>query len=402
LEYLKTNQAKVSEYKLRDMFVTTKDNQFIQENRWLVCAPKAVRQQASFEAHKNFKQHGKKCENKVYNKDSWCIGLENIITILPNKKVRIARSKQEEQKELDGKPKKKKTIIRYQGRLPNFLNPNKTGEDKIVPGCQVQLQKINNNYYIIIPIEKPKHVPESMDNCKMIGLDPGIRKFLTGYGSDGKIVFFGTKYPGKKFVRTMWYKDRLDSMLRATKNVENTNRVTGKKRKYIKKTRKKVQERMNNIRKDFHHKVADWITKNYEVISIGKLPKNIISRDKHLPKVVKRAYNALSHFKFRCCLEEKAIERGRVYSAINESYTSKTCTVCGCLREIGSSEVFSCTCCNKSWDRDLNGARNILIKSISESYLRIIRKNDTLSLGATTWTKNPRNYSLAIEILNAK
>ena len=32
---------------------------------------------------------------------------------------------------------------------------------------------------------------------------------------------------------------------------------------------------MDNIRKDYHHKVANWITNNYDVISIGKLPKNI-------------------------------------------------------------------------------------------------------------------------------
>lgn len=387
LEHLQ--KCRCSKLDIRNRFVTSKNNTFFEENNWLLKTPKAVRQQAAFEAHKNFRMHRNKCMFKLYN-NTWSIGLENILRILPNKKVSLARFKDE----------KRTTVIRYQGHLPGFLDPKMTEEDMIIPDCQVLLQKINNNYYIIIPVKKQKHVPQSLDNSKMIGLDPGIRKFLTGYGSDGKIIYFGKKYPGKKFVRTMWYKDLLDGKLRSKKG--SVSRVTGQERKYLKTRRRKVQERMDNIRKDYHHKVANWITNNYEVISIGKLPKHIISRDKRLPPVVKRAYNALSHFKFRCCLEHKAIERGKVFSAINESYTSKTCTVCGCLKDIGSSETYSCDCCDKSWDRDLNGARNILIKSISESYLRIILKDKTLSLGVSIRTKNPNNYSLGIDILNTQ
>ena len=385
LETLRTERT--SKMEVRNKLVTLKNNPFLEANKWLINTPKSVRQQAAFEAHKNYRMHRLDCKFKVYE-TTWSIGLENIVTLLPNKKVRLSRSKHES----------RQTIIRYQGHLPDFLNPEKTEEDRIVPDCQVLLQKINNSYYIIIPVKKEKYVPDSMEQSKMIGLDPGIRKFLTGYGSDGKIIYFGRKHPGKKFVRTMWYKEYLDKRLRAPK--ESVIRSTGQERKYLKIQRRKVQERMDNIRKDYHHKVANWITNNYDVISIGKLPKNIISKDKHLPSVVKRAYNALSHFKFRCCLEHKAIERGKVYCAINESYTSKTCTNCGQLREIGSSETFTCDCCNKLWDRDLNGARNILIKSISESYLRIICKDKTLSLGVGIWTKNPHNYSLGIDILD--
>ena len=45
--------------------------------------------------------------------------------------------------------------------------------------------------------------------------------------------------------------------------------------------------------------------------------------------------------------------------------TSKTCSCCGKLNyNLGSSEVFVCKECEMRIDRDVNGARNILIKNI--------------------------------------
>lgn len=402
LDFLKQNKN-VSKLTLRTMFVTLRQNAktknrlfgddnhnpFFVDHEWLLKTPKAIRQQATFEASKNFKLHKHKCNPKVKG-SSWAIGLENLVHILPNNKVRISRAASDE---------KDKTTIRFQGHLHASLKPEVTEEDFIVPQCEVRLQKYNSNYYLIIPIQKPiKHINESTLDAKMIGLDPGLRKFLVGYGTDGRVVVFGSRNPRRQFMRTIWYKEYLDTKLRAKK--DSIFRATGKERKALRKQRRKIQERMDNIRKDFHHKVANWITNSYEVISIGKLPKNIILRDRHLPKIVKKAYNALAHYQFRCCLNNKCIERGKIFSAINESYTSKTCTLCGCIRNVGSSETFTCPCSLMKWDRDLNGARNILIKSISESYLRIILKQDkTFSLGRVSRTQNPRDFSLGLDIL---
>jgi putative transposase len=263
---------------------------------------------------------------------------------------------------------------------------------------------MNHEYYLLFPFKSPRAV-ESTGTFEGhgIGLDPGMRKFITGYGTDGRAVFFGAKNPGRRFVRMQWFKDLIDSKLRAKQG--GVFRSTGRDRKRLRAKRARMQERMYNIRSDFHHKVANWITKNYKVVALGKLPKHIISRDRHLPKVVKRAYNALAHFKFRCCLADKCAARGVVFTALNEAYTSKTCTLCGYMQDIGSKETYTCSCCpGASWDRDVNGARNILLKSISESYLRIAEKDDkeagkTLCLGRPLWTQNPQGFSFGIDIL---
>lgn len=106
--------------------------------------------------------------------------------------------------------------LRFMGRLHPSLVPETHAEDKITPPCQVQLQKMNHEYYLLFPFKSPRAV-ESTGTFEGhgIGLDPGMRKFVTGYGTDGRAVFFGAKNPGKKFVRMQWYKDLIDSKLRA-------------------------------------------------------------------------------------------------------------------------------------------------------------------------------------------
>src|SRR5207248_8224269 len=48
-----------------------------------------------------------------------------------------------------------------------------------------------------------------------------------------------------------------------------------------------------------------------------------------------------------------------------EEYTSKTCGCCGVInRNLGSSKTFQC---GATIDRDVNGARNVLLKYITEN-----------------------------------
>jgi transposase len=54
---------------------------------------------------------------------------------------------------------------------------------------------------------------------------------------------------------------------------------------------------------------------------------------------------------------------------VDESYTSKTCGRCGTLnRRLGGSKQYHCVNSNCGWScrRDVNGARNILLKFLTE------------------------------------
>jgi putative transposase len=85
-----------------------------------------------------------------------------------------------------------------------------------------------------------------------------------------------------------------------------------------------------------------------------------------------RAMATWSHYRFKQRLLHKSREHPdcRVY-IVNESYTSKTCDRCGHIHSElggggGGSKVFKCPSCSWQIDRDINGARNILIRFLSE------------------------------------
>lgn len=78
----------------------------------------------------------------------------------------------------------------------------------------------------------------------------------------------------------------------------------------------------------------------------------------------KRLIQAASHFTFRQRLKAKCEEYNIEFMEVDESYTSKTCGSCGNLNNsLGSSKVFKCKC-GFCTDRDVNGARNIMIKGL--------------------------------------
>ena len=71
-----------------------------------------------------------------------------------------------------------------------------------------------------------------------------------------------------------------------------------------------------------------------------------------------------SHFKFKQRLKNKGTEFKTIIIDVNESYTSKTCGVCGHVNLSNSSKNFKCLSCKIEIDRDINGSRNILMKTL--------------------------------------
>ena len=221
-------------------------------------------------------------------------------------------------------------------------------------GVKAKLQYNSETKKFFLYIYKHRQPIDIKKTNNIISLDPGLRTFQTGY-SDNSVVEFGTnmnQYIGRKLEKIYMLKSLID-------NGNNKQQQLKRRVKYL-------QLKLKNKRKDLHNKVINYLCTNYKTIVIGKLSTSSTSRKgSNLSKLNKSVSYALSHYTFRERLNAKAKEYGNKVIETNEYMTSKYCGHCGKYNDIGTSKNYSCLC-GLTIDRDYNGARNILIKTIVE------------------------------------
>jgi len=92
--------------------------------------------------------------------------------------------------------------------------------------------------------------------------------------------------------------------------------------------------------------------------------KKVNSKNGGLSAIIKRVLGKLSHYRFRQRLQTKCEEYGCQYLEVSEAYTSKTCGMCGYVNyELGRNRIYHCPKCKNDTGRDVNAARNILIRN---------------------------------------
>ena len=192
-------------------------------------------------------------------------------------------------------------------------------------------------------------------NKDTISLDPGIRAFQTGY-STNKCLKIGTNL-----------KTKIKKYLKKIDKINKNNDISLKvKRKIEKKCNKKIQNAVD----DMHWKSINYLTKNFGNILIGNLStKSIVKNNSknNLNKMTKRIGLLMKLHQFKQRLDYKCKLRKVGLKVIDESYTSKTCTKCGFLKnDLGDSKIFKCNLCNTIIDRDYGGARNIFLKFLEK------------------------------------
>ena len=146
-------------------------------------------------------------------------------------------------------------------------------------------------------------------------------------------------------------------------------RIEAKKKyqdtRWYKKYSNRVYDKIRNYVKDLHYKTALNLVKKFDIIALGNMStKSVCSKSSNLYKKIKSTAYMISHYKFRQILEYKSKQYGSRLVIVDESYTSKTCGRCRTRNNVGSSKTFKCSNCNLVCDRDVNGARNILLKHL--------------------------------------
>jgi len=224
-----------------------------------------------------------------------------------------------------------------------------------------------NQYWLCIPIRF--HV-RSLDNQEILNrkgriaaIDPGVRTFATIYDTSGKTLEVGKNDIGRIY--------RLGHAVDKLQSKWSQRETKHKERYHLKRAARRIRRKIKNLVKDVHCKLIKYLCLNYEVVLLPKFETNgMVSKKKRkIRSKTARAIITWSHFTFRERLLNKVKEYpGCKVKLVTEEYTSKTCGSCGKLNtSLGSKKNFVCPFCDYKADRDLNAARNILIKSLQET-----------------------------------
>jgi len=179
------------------------------------------------------------------------------------------------------------------------------------------------------------------------GIDLGLNHFVAT--SDGE--FFNHPKPLKQLSRKR--KKLARHFSKTKKRSENRNKAR------IRLAR--LDEHITNIRNDFGWKLCLQLIKKYGTIYIEDL--NVCGMVKN--HCLAKAITDVSWSDFTSKLSFKAESAGGRVVKVNPKNTSQACSKCGnIVRKTLAIRTHKCPHCGLELDRDLNSARNILLKGI--------------------------------------
>jgi len=250
--------------------------------------------------------------------------------------------------------------------------------------------KKGKGFFFSVP-ERLKQV-ESNPTCGISSIDPGIRTFATIFKSNGEVDEWASGKHEKLF-KIMKQKEQLLSQIKKRKKeIKELAKTTGNnqaikernlKNKKDRKRSQKKQFKLHNLTNELHINLVNDLVKNNQVVLYPVFPvsqmvrkeKYVIKdtqetpRKRKLSKINVRKLLGYRFHAFKQRLEFKVKEYPQcTLISCSEAYTSKTCGNCGEINEqLGSSKCFICPKCEHHTDRDVNGARNILLRYLTEN-----------------------------------
>ena len=135
----------------------------------------------------------------------------------------------------------------------------------------------------------------------------------------------------------------------------------------------RIRQKIRNLIDEVHRKTALWLVQTFDAIIIppfngGEMGKK--TRHRKISSKTVRSMMTWAHARFRNRLLSKAEEYGKQVFLVSEAYTSKTCSACGWIDlKLGGKKVFKCKQCCLRIDRDINGARGILLRGMLDGPL---------------------------------
>ncbi|KAJ8100094.1 putative transposase DNA-binding domain-containing protein [Lipomyces tetrasporus] len=229
--------------------------------------------------------------------------------------------------------------------------------EKLLYDSRLVMERHTGHFYLCVPgpleeVEGHAGIP------RVVSLDPGVRTFMTGYSPDGEVLELGKADIGHIY-RLCHRMDSLQSRW-SVKGLEY------RKRRRMKRAAAMIRRRIRNLVDDLHCRTAKFLCSSYNLVLLPKFETQQMVTGRGRRRIGSKTARAMatwSHFRF----QRRLLNKAREYPCcrvvlVSEAHTSKTCGACGRLNNVGGSKVFRCAQCGYVCDRDINGARNILVR----------------------------------------
>jgi transposase len=207
----------------------------------------------------------------------------------------------------------------------------------------------------------------NIDSNRLGAVDQGVRTPYTIYSQDD-VVLIGDGCTDVLFKKCKEL-DIIQSRLNRSEyyvikdGVKIIYKMTSNRKRNLRNALHRKIKDIKNLRSELHNKTIKFLTDTYKGIILP--PFNIKEMTGKLNNKVSRSMYTLSFYIFRQKLKAKALSKNITVFEYCEPYTSKTCGSCGLLNyTLGGSKHFNCSSCDLKIDRDINGARNILLRNL--------------------------------------
>jgi putative transposase len=215
---------------------------------------------------------------------------------------------------------------------------------------------------VIVTIKNTEQVT-CENQARIVAIDPGVRTFATFYSGDACGKIGDGDYA--RLTRICLGLDRLLSRRDKSRNHRERRSLT----KAIQRQRAKI----HNLVDELHKKTALFFVRNFDVILLPSFETKQMSNrlTRKIDKQSARSMLTFSHYRFKRYLKHKAVEYGKTVIDVNEAYTSMTASWTGEVQEnLGNKRYIRSQ--GVTVDRDINGARGIMLRALRASSIQII------------------------------
>ncbi len=249
-------------------------------------------------------------------------------------------------------------------KLTNIQNPILINTKELINlenDFKIQCSK-NNKWYLLVTYYDDIKENKQYNIC---ALDPGLRKFMTGIDINANKFKIGDgimQILSKLKIKISNLQSSLHKLNNKRKNL-NSKKLYNKWNK-CKQMLITSHEKFKFKIKELHYQTCNYLCKKYDVIILPNFGvKEMIAKSS---KWLRKSILQLSFCEFKERLKNKCKEYNKTFILTEEPYSSKTCSLCENYNfNISKEEQITCNFCKKKYNRDENGALNILKNTLN-------------------------------------